>query len=131
MTLDENLQFKRSPLEDIFSPFTFGFVPSQEGQEYFETQIESIVQRLQRIREIDSREYASIVNSLRLLLLLPNLEQKIELVLGIPSLSIGFGVIPFGIEIGEFDSPQVRNIKIAEYIAIEVLSKLGEGVNES
>lgn len=119
---------KRSPIEDIFVPFTFGF--TSEDPNYVEREILEQIRKLRIVKEEDNREYNAVFNSLKVLLLIPRLEDKITFLLSIPSLRMGFGIIMEDVVFNESDSPEVRNVKIAERLAQRILSELGEEITE-
>lgn len=123
------LYIKRSPMEDIFLPYTFGM--ANPKPEFFQSQVDEQIAQLQILREEDSREYSSIVNSLKLLLLFRTIQEKVDYLLSIPSLSIGFDVLPEGVEFNDNEPPGIRNVKIAERIVVAILSGIGEEILEA
>lgn len=128
--IDETqLTIKRSPLEDILLPFTFGF--ASEDPEYAEREIEEQIQKLRILKREDNREYNSLINSLKVLLLTPRMDDKIAFLLSIPSLSMGFGIILEDVIFEETDTPEIRNVKIAQRLAQRILIELEEEISES
>jgi len=118
----------RSAVEDVFLPFT---ADSSYPEDYELDKIfELVVDRVKALKESNPEKYRAIIDSLKLLLLLPTKESKFEHISSLSSLSMGFGFIPENAQINDEDDNITRYVKIAEAIAIKVLNALEEEIQE-